>query len=162
MLRRQRSAMYSHIPQWECPRLSNATSQLCYIILKSMNICIFSTETSLSSDLSLLFFFFLNDRAPPEISPFPPPAPFPFGASRRPRRARARARRRGERRAASRRDPRKTPPPSLVHRSQARSPRAADARRARRVRRSEEHTSELQSPCNLVCRLLLEKKKTSC
>src|SRR2546426_7805855 len=27
------------------------------------------------------------------------------------------------------------------------------------VRRSEEHTSELQSPCNLVCRLLLEKKK---
>src|SRR2546426_8958755 len=29
----------------------------------------------------------------------------------------------------------------------------------RREDRSEEHTSELQSPCNLVCRLLLEKKK---
>src|SRR2546426_5639182 len=28
--------------------------------------------------------------------------------------------------------------------------------------RSEEHTSELQSPCNLVCRLLLEKKKSAC
>src|SRR2546426_5613613 len=28
-----------------------------------------------------------------------------------------------------------------------------------RCGRSEEHTSELQSPCNLVCRLLLEKKK---
>src|SRR5205807_8427674 len=28
-----------------------------------------------------------------------------------------------------------------------------------RSARSEEHTSELQSPCNLVCRLLLEKKK---
>src|SRR5256885_3719357 len=28
-----------------------------------------------------------------------------------------------------------------------------------RIERSEEHTSELQSPCNLVCRLLLEKKK---
>src|SRR5688500_20001760 len=28
------------------------------------------------------------------------------------------------------------------------------------VLRSEEHTSELQSPCNLVCRLLLEKKNT--
>src|SRR2546426_5842418 len=28
-----------------------------------------------------------------------------------------------------------------------------------RFKRSEEHTSELQSPCNLVCRLLLEKKK---
>src|SRR5256885_6777147 len=31
----------------------------------------------------------------------------------------------------------------------------------RHVLRSEEHTSELQSPCNLVCRLLLEKKKHS-
>src|SRR5256885_3144336 len=29
------------------------------------------------------------------------------------------------------------------------------------IHRSEEHTSELQSPCNLVCRLLLEKKKLS-
>src|ERR1022692_5076243 len=29
------------------------------------------------------------------------------------------------------------------------------------VDRSEEHTSELQSPCNLVCRLLLEKKKSN-
>src|SRR5256885_10772825 len=50
--------------------------------------------------------------------------------------------------------------------------RSLDAATARRVRvgrgrlylrapevRSEEHTSELQSPCNLVCRLLLEKKK---
>src|SRR6266850_8536716 len=36
---------------------------------------------------------------------------------------------------------------------------AASRRRARAGRRSEEHTSELQSPCNLVCRLLLEKKK---
>src|SRR5256885_7128536 len=30
------------------------------------------------------------------------------------------------------------------------------------ISRSEEHTSELQSPCNLVCRLLLEKKKNKC
>src|SRR5256885_10267704 len=40
--------------------------------------------------------------------------------------------------------------------------RCAAARAARRwscAARSEEHTSELQSPCNLVCRLLLEKKK---
>src|SRR2546426_8886746 len=42
----------------------------------------------------------------------------------------------------------------------------ADGRRGTRGKRqikggkrSEEHTSELQSPCNLVCRLLLEKKK---
>src|SRR2546426_1640190 len=32
-------------------------------------------------------------------------------------------------------------------------------RESPRIQRSEEHTSELQSPCNLVCRLLLEKKK---
>src|SRR5256885_14251260 len=49
---------------------------------------------------------------------------------------------------------------ALVHRQHgaqpgARSPRAGPAAHLR----SEEHTSELQSPCNLVCRLLLEKKK---
>src|SRR5256885_10356121 len=46
-------------------------------------------------------------------------------------------------------------------------PVADDRRRGQPLRdrirphrlRSEEHTSELQSPCNLVCRLLLEKKK---
>src|SRR5256885_12293470 len=36
--------------------------------------------------------------------------------------------------------------------------KSSDGRPSRR-NRSEEHTSELQSPCNLVCRLLLEKKK---
>src|SRR5256885_13289893 len=35
----------------------------------------------------------------------------------------------------------------------------APARESGARARSEEHTSELQSPCNLVCRLLLEKKK---
>src|SRR5256885_4591921 len=39
---------------------------------------------------------------------------------------------------------------------------AGDRRRGARAVRSEEHTSELQSPCNLVCRLLLEKKNTIC
>src|SRR5256885_7764705 len=34
------------------------------------------------------------------------------------------------------------------------------AKRVKYNHRSEEHTSELQSPCNLVCRLLLEKKKS--
>src|SRR5256885_13201323 len=36
---------------------------------------------------------------------------------------------------------------------------AAERDSGRLFKRSEEHTSELQSPCNLVCRLLLEKKK---
>src|SRR5256885_15258469 len=40
-------------------------------------------------------------------------------------------------------------------RGSTRTPGLPDARGGR----SEEHTSELQSPCNLVCRLLLEKKK---
>src|SRR5256885_8333324 len=37
--------------------------------------------------------------------------------------------------------------------------RAREVIHVRPYERSEEHTSELQSPCNLVCRLLLEKKK---
>src|SRR5258708_15444773 len=43
--------------------------------------------------------------------------------------------------------------------SAARGPRAARAGGRREGSRSEEHTSELQSPDHLVCRLLLEKKK---
>src|SRR5256885_16410652 len=38
-------------------------------------------------------------------------------------------------------------------------PRDARVARGGKAGRSEEHTSELQSPCNLVCRLLLEKKR---
>src|SRR5256885_4971041 len=38
------------------------------------------------------------------------------------------------------------------------SQKAMEIITAVKVERSEEHTSELQSPCNLVCRLLLEKK----
>src|SRR3989454_3587343 len=60
----------------------------------------------------------------------------------------------------------------IVARSQRRLLRGGKAEGARGVaanvtlvplgsRRSEEHTSELQSPCNLVCRLLLEKKTAS-
>src|SRR4051812_49996586 len=64
-----------------------------------------------------------------------------------------------------RRPPRSTLfPYTTLFRSRARSPCAVTARRSHRsVRgqsdRSEEHTSELQSHVNLVCRLLLEKKK---
>src|SRR2546426_8798180 len=61
------------------------------------------------------------------------------------------------------------PPPELPHRHLAQLVRLQEARAPLRIAhgprgqrdhpRSEEHTSELQSPCNLVCRLLLEKKK---
>src|SRR5256885_9174242 len=46
-----------------------------------------------------------------------------------------------------------------VHLAQALEPLQAQALLGQVEDRSEEHTSELQSPCNLVCRLLLEKKK---
>src|SRR3989454_8639173 len=42
--------------------------------------------------------------------------------------------------------------------AELRTGQCEDEQRERKPR-SEEHTSELQSPCNLVCRLLLEKKK---
>src|SRR2546426_8242200 len=74
-----------------------------------------------------------------------------------------------------RRPPRSTLfPYTTLFRSQFRGPGVPNARPQRRQStshgvtrmrlrlrggRSEEHTSELQSPCNLVCRLLLEKKK---
>src|SRR2546426_6592406 len=48
--------------------------------------------------------------------------------------------------------------PSTRRRSTGRSSRTG-SRPTSSGERSEEHTSELQSPCNLVCRLLLEKKK---
>src|SRR5256885_7672902 len=47
----------------------------------------------------------------------------------------------------------------LVRRSQVGDGHELAESDARQLLRSEEHTSELQSPCNLVCRLLLEKKK---
>src|SRR2546426_3453661 len=56
------------------------------------------------------------------------------------------------------RPPVEEPPPAM----ETVSPEGRGEKRPRPDRegiRSEEHTSELQSPCNLVCRLLLEKKK---
>src|SRR6266446_3767570 len=76
------------------------------------------------------FFFFLMIRRPPRSTLFPYTTLFQsIGAY-------------GERCAG----------PALANRRHSRAV-------GRRHRRSEEHTSELQSPCNLVCRLLLEKKK---
>src|SRR5256885_10806398 len=107
-------------------------------------------------DRRIFFFFFLNNPAPPEISPLPLPAPLPIPPSS---------------------GPSPHPPPSRATRrgrccplackaamcwltapSSGRAPAAMRACGSNG--RSEEHTSELQSPCNLVCRLLLEKKNT--
>src|SRR5690348_17800942 len=95
------------------------------------------------------YFFFFNDTATTEIYTLSLHDALPIcRGCRRPRapprarQSRAPTRRRSRPRAA--RAP--SPPP------EARSPRGV-------ARRSEEHTSELQSPVHLVCRLLLEKKK---
>src|SRR5256885_12046783 len=53
-------------------------------------------------------------------------------------------------------------PDALLHQllqSARRAPSGGNLQPGQFTQRSEEHTSELQSPCNLVCRLLLEKKK---
>src|SRR5256885_12891847 len=50
-------------------------------------------------------------------------------------------------------------PPRISTADGGRSGWPGPGRRSAARWRSEEHTSELQSPCNLVCRLLLEKKK---
>src|SRR5256885_10471970 len=110
----------------------------------------------------ILFFFFFNDTPPTEISPLPLHAPLPIYAYAG-----------GE--AAARRMLRRVHP-LPGHAASAALCRVAEAdgevvgviasfpaqeseqlaRRFLALTRSEEHTSELQSPCNLVCRLLLE------
>src|SRR2546427_6506880 len=94
------------------------------------------------------FFFFFNDTATTEIYTLSlhDALPISFGSSAR---ISASA---SSWRCSSGWWPRSTLPASRRAGSRNRSPRCAK-------RRSEEHTSELQSQSNLVCRLLLEKKK---
>src|SRR5688572_33162569 len=91
---------------------------------------------------SLLFFFFLMIRRPPRSTLFPYTTLFRSAAPRRTHGA----------------------PAALALRGRSAAPASvravATGRGDRRIAvRSEEHTSELQSQSNLVCRLLLEKKK---
>src|SRR5437762_13998794 len=81
--------------------------------------------------LVFLFFFFLMIRRPPRSTLFPYTTLFRSAWGRRSRR----------------------PTSSRLFSGGSRT------RSSRSARRSEEHTSELQSPMYLVCRLLLEKKK---
>src|SRR5256885_12312294 len=104
--------------------------------------------------LSFSLFFFLMIRRPPRSTLFPYTTL--FRSSQR-------------RSAANQKHTGETPVPLLFVRFRSAGLNTARAANigaekhhgwlSRRIR-SEEHTSELQSPCNLVCRLLLEKKKT--
>src|SRR2546426_9310549 len=93
------------------------------------------------------FFFFLMIRRPPRSTLFPYTTLF-------------RSLHRPALRAQAIRIRRVRPGPAGAARLVAR-PTPSDPLEPYGVTRSEEHTSELQSPCNLVCRLLLEKKKNN-
>src|SRR2546426_6658851 len=93
---------------------------------------------TISADYDRFFFFFLMIRRPPRSTLFPYTTLF---------------------RSCS--FPADTPncSPSPMSASIVCSATRRTMPRGKPSTRSEEHTSELQSPCNLVCRLLLEKKK---
>src|SRR2546426_9356768 len=88
-----------------------------------------------------VYFFFLMIRRPPRSTLFPYTTLFRSRTSPAP-----------PTQEATRCPPARRPGSSRARTSSRRARCGASAR-------SEEHTSELQSPCNLVCRLLLEKKK---
>src|SRR2546430_11190247 len=112
--------------------------------------------------LTSFFFFFFNEPAPTETYPLPLPDPLPItaGGDRAvrgragPDRGRLQHPRQGVRPPG--RLCRQPPPPRCARRDRSRLDRDHPGRR--RLSRSEEHTSELQSQSNIVCRLLLEKK----
>src|SRR5256885_16240478 len=103
-------------------------------------ICVMLTISNYSCSTLLIsfFFFFLMIRRPPRSTLFPYTTLFRSGLPW-PSRAWATA-------------TRPMPTSISIHRHGGCCASNAPGR-------SEEHTSELQSPCNLVCRLLLEKKK---
>src|SRR5256885_12661198 len=112
------------------------------------------------SNIIILIFFFFNDTAPPEIYTLPLPAALPISRIMQQHAARPEChtlRQQGPAGASAEHaleDARGTLC-QLRFRCLRRSVPQGHVRQLR----SEEHTSELQSPCNLVCRLLLEKKK---
>src|SRR5256885_7111544 len=136
-----------------CRKSSRSALSISSIEQSSRLGCLNCIRTSL--------FFFLNDPPPTEIYPLSLPDALPIlpleqrsrrlpGAGHAEYDGAVHARR-------TRRISAAEPLPSTL--STDRSGSGITAPSPIRNERSEEHTSELQSPCNLVCRLLLEKKK---
>src|SRR2546430_4494716 len=122
----------------------------------------FFSEHVIIEGVGINSFFFLNDTAPPEISPLPPHVAFPISpdgstSTSRGWPATAKPVARSGNQAANAGSGRSVsvPPGTSAVRPRAACSSVTPAAAAR----SEEHTSELQSQSNLVCRLLLEKKK---
>src|SRR2546426_1016057 len=108
---------------------------LSYVVLFCCLCCV-------SVSLVLLFFFFLMIRRPPRSTLFPYTTLF-----------------RSSRSISARRNSACCAIFCTIRAAYSRVSSCSTGYGVTIPRRSEEHTSELQSPCNLVCRLLLEKKK---
>src|SRR5256885_12739716 len=109
----------------------------------------------------VIFSFFLNDPATPEFSPLPLPAPLPLPGKDGPSNHN-RLCVKGRYGFDYAHHPHRLTKPLIRKPGMTKSADfKVDPGNWTEVfrERSEEHTSELQSPCNLVCRLLLEKKK---
>src|SRR2546427_9355422 len=125
-----------------------------------LNISPFSSHFHIYSLIT--FFFFFNDTAPTEISPLSLPDALPIYFRKRRRQQQTATRQRPDHLPAipliSKRSDHPRP---LIHKQKriaAQHRMHVTTPRLRLATRSEEHTSELQSQSNLVCRLLLEKK----
>src|SRR5256885_12941402 len=101
-------------------------------------------------------FFFFNDTATTEIYTLSLHDALPICGGTALRMSAARFRRELRRSAPLQRELYR-----YTHSLMAQITQTAACNRFHRVPRSEEHTSELQPPCNFVCRLLLEKKRIS-
>src|SRR3712207_4404241 len=131
-------------------RLNSSHANISYAVF-----CL-KQKKKLSTYQSLLCLFFFNDTATTEIYTLSLHDALPISPSRR-RRSRSRRTRPRARGSSCPRRRRSSPAGGWARRARRPPPRGP-ARRPR-GRRSEEHTSELQSRQYLVCRLLLETKK---
>src|SRR5256885_16111640 len=129
--------------------------------LNKLVITVILLRCSVNAELTALFFFFLRIRGPPRSTLFPYPTLF-RSADEGLNATSARCRSVASVSTTPFRSKKSRPvfaAPDSLQNSGTRRP--VSARASRRGSsgsfRSEEHTSELQSPCNLVCRLLLEK-----
>src|SRR5260370_14385564 len=125
-----------------------------FVSLSYLLYCFFFSYSCRSSTLYL--FFFLMIRRPPRSTLFPYTTLFRSRPAHRTEATAARVARLGRDRRRPRQD---LPRPRRALRRGRAGDCAGRWRRPPDRRRSEEHTSELQSHLNLVCRLLLEKKK---
>src|SRR5256885_566707 len=124
-------------------------------------VCAGDGEVCVNTDHSPVrgLFFFFNDTATTEIYTLSLHDALPISSAARDRPREREAADRAQAATHPNRARRAAPDCRAIHRAAADAGSGSPLPTRSRPSRSEEHTSELQSPCNLVCRLLLEKKK---